>query len=150
MSNRTSDGAGRGRAGGVKKGKKENPWDAAQRPVLLRHDGETGTEVPLEPGVNFFVLMLEQLGATTRFSCEGHPDGFYVMFDCSPELVRSITRAGFFTVEVGDGEADYTMRVSEHLFERYVGTWDEKARKELLRLAAVRWVERFGPLSIRG
>ncbi len=141
------DSAGRARPGVGKKGRKENPWDAAQRPPLVRHDGETGTDVPLEPGVNFFVLMLEQLGATTRFSCEGHPDGFYVLFDSPPELVRSITRAGFFTVEVGDGEADYTMRVSEHLFERYVGTWDEKARQELLRLAAVRWVERFGPLT---
>src|SRR5688500_17151144 len=132
MSNRTIGGAGRVRAGAVKKGRKKNPWEAAHRPLLIRRDGHTGTEVPLEPGVNFFVLMLEQLGATTRFSCEGHPDGFYIMFDCSPDLVRSITRAGFFTVEVGEGDADYTMRISEHLFERYVGTWEENARKELL------------------
>ncbi len=147
MTDRTRDGAGRARAGVAKKGRKENPWDAAQHTLLRRFDGETGEEATLEPGVNFFVLMLEKLGATTRFSCEGHPDGFYVLFDSSPELVRSITRAGFFTVEVGDGEADYTMRVSEHLFARYVGPWDEKARQELLRLAAVRWVERFGSLT---
>lgn len=146
MSDRTIDGAGRDGIGGAKKRRKENPWKAAQQPLLLRRDDHAGTEVSLEPGVNFFVLMLERLGATTRFSCEGHPDGFYVMFDSTPELVRSITRAGFFTVEVGEGADDYTMRISEHLFERYVGTWDEAARKELLRLAAIRWVERFGPL----
>ena len=127
--------------------KTENPWDAAQHQVLTRFDAETGQETALEPGVNFFVLMLERLGATTRFSCEGHPDGFYIVFESTPELARSITHAGFFTMEVWEGEADYAMRISEHLFARYVGPWSEAARKEHLRRAADRWVERFGPLQ---
>jgi hypothetical protein len=126
--------------------RKLHPWDAAQSTVLIRHDAETVQDTQLEPGVNFFVLMLEQLGATTRFSCEGHPDGFYVVFESSPELARSIAHAGFFTVEIWEGEADYAMRISEHLFERYVGPWNDPARKEHLRLAAARWVERFGSL----
>jgi hypothetical protein len=130
--------------GGMRK--LQNPWDAAQSMVLIRHDAETGQDTPLEPGVNFFVLMLETLGATTRFSCEGHPEGFYVVFESSPELARSITHTGFFTVEIWEGEGDYAMRISEHLFEKYVGPWSDAARKEHLRLAAVRWVERFGPL----
>lgn len=124
----------------------QNPWEAAQSTVLLRHDTETGQDTPLEPGVNFFVLMLERLGATTRFSCEGHPEGFYVVFESSPELARSITHAGFFTLEIWEGAADYAMRISEHLFEKYVGPWNDAARKEHLRLAALRWVDRFGPL----
>lgn len=128
-------------------GKPQNPWDAAHRTVLIRHDLETGQNTPLEPGVNFFVLMLEQLGATTRFSCEGHPEGFYIVFEGSPKLARAITHAGFFTVEIWEGEADYAMRISEHLFEKYVGQWCDAARREHLRLAAIRWVERFGPLS---
>lgn len=131
----------------MRKTKAQNPWDAAQRTVLIRRDAETGEDVPLEPGVNFFVLMLEQLGATTRFSCEGHPDGFYVVFEGPPELARSIAHASFFTVEVWEGEADYAMRISEHLFEKYVGPWSEAARQEHLRLAAAKWVERFGGLG---
>jgi hypothetical protein len=127
--------------------KSKSPWDAAQRDVLVRRDPETGEDTSLEPGVNFFVLMLEQLGATTRFSCEGHPEAFYVVFESSPELARSITHAGFFTIEIWEGEADYAMRISEHLFEKYVGVWSDAARKEHLRLAAARWVERFGPLE---
>src|SRR4051812_18125423 len=70
--------ASKRKSGGVKK--RQNPWDSVQGAVLIRHDTETGEDTPLEAGVNFFVLMLEQLGATTRFSCEGHPDGFYVVF----------------------------------------------------------------------
>jgi hypothetical protein len=135
----------RTKRGGARKS--ENPWDAAQSTVLMRKDTETGQETPLESGVNFFVLMLEKLGATTRYSCEGHPDGFYIVFEGSAELARAISHASFFTVEVWEGEADYAMRISEHLFERYVGPWNEAARKEHLRLAAVRWVERFGPLA---
>jgi hypothetical protein len=127
-----------------------HPWDAAQSTVLIRNDTETGQDTPLEPGVNFFVLMLEQLGATTSFSCEGHPEGFYIVFEGSPELARSITHTGFFTVEIWEGEADYAMRISEHLFEKYVGPWNNAARQEHLRLAAIRWVERFGPLSEGG
>src|SRR3954462_5528073 len=109
------------KSGGVRK--LQNPWDAAKSTVLIRHDIETGQDTPLEVGVNFFVLILEQLGATTRFSCEGHPDGFYIVFEGSPELARAITHTGFFTVEIWEGEADYAMRISEHLFEKYVGPW---------------------------
>ena len=114
----------------------------------MRHDRETGQDTPLEAGVNFFVLMLEQLGAKTRFSCEGHPEAFYVVFESSPEVARSIAHAGFFTVEIWEGTSDYAMRISEHLFEKYVGRWNDAARKEHLRLAAARWVERFGPLLV--
>lgn len=127
--------------------KAENPWDAAQHQVLVRRDGETGQEMPLEPGVNFFVLMLERLGATTRSSCEGHPDAFYVVFESSPEVARAITHTGCFTVEIFVGSTDYALRISEHLFEKYLGPWTDAARREHLRLAATRWVERFGPLA---
>jgi hypothetical protein len=37
----------------------------------------------LEPGVKFFVLMLEKLGCKTYASCEGHPNGFYIL--CIPQ-----------------------------------------------------------------
>jgi len=126
--------------------KVENPWDAARRQLLIRHDAETGEDVPLERGVNFFVLMLEQLGATTHFSCEGHPEAFYVVFESSPELARAITHAGSFTVEIWDGEANYALRISEHLFAQYLGPWTNQTREEHLRHAAENWVERFGPL----
>lgn|SRR5581483_4447915 len=54
-----------------------NPWDAARKIKVLRC-APGYPLADLEPGVKFFVLMLERLGAQTLYSCEGHPRGFYV------------------------------------------------------------------------
>ena len=37
--------------------------------------------------------MLECLGAKTKYSCEGHPDGFYLLFQCSLEVITKIKAA---------------------------------------------------------
>lgn len=81
-------------------GDAEHPWRQAQKVRLWSTDyleeGET-----LDPGVNFFVLMLNHLGASTRFSCEGHPSGFYVVFAAPYELALRIARQGYLTVGSG-------------------------------------------------
>ena len=103
----------------------------------------TGSEVTLEPGVTFFVEMLELFGAKTLPSCEGHPRGFYVTFRAPLDLARRIAKYGCFTVEVGCGDYDCTMRKNEIGYEQNFGPWTEEAKKECLRLTAAAWVKEF-------
>jgi hypothetical protein len=115
----------------VKKGvhTKAGIWDQFLEPILVR-SGEK-----LDPGVNFFVLTLEKLGLTTHFSCEGHPDGFYIAFTASYKTALKISQAGFFSIEIG--RKNYWMlRVHmEH---------SERSRIDCLRWAAEAWAKRFG------
>lgn len=78
----------------------ERPWDDAKKFQLVRYDYRSEGEV-IDPGVNFFVLALEHLGARPEYSCEGHPQGFYIAFHASHDLVRRIDGIDdFFRVEV--------------------------------------------------
>lgn len=58
---------------------------------LLRKDDE-GVIQKLEKGVTFFVLWLESLGCKTKYSCEGHPYGWYVLFECSYKTAQKIIK----------------------------------------------------------
>src|SRR3989344_9508343 len=97
---------------------KPNLWDRYRGPVLAR------TDERLDPGVNFFVLILEKLGLPTYFSCEGHPDGFYVTFDAPYKKALRIKQCGFFAVEV-EREGHWSIRIHmEH---------DDRERVDCLR-----------------
>src|SRR5947209_7096840 len=70
-----------------------NPWRAAMtRPVVRGFDLYEPAD--LEAGVKFFVLMLEQLGCRTFYSCEGHPCGFYVTFEAPLRTAQAIQGCG--------------------------------------------------------
>lgn len=71
-----------------------SPWYKASCRTIVR----SGCE--LDRGVNFFVESLERLGAKTLYSCEGHPRGFYIMFDAPYSVAWRVARAGFFTVSI--------------------------------------------------
>jgi len=118
-----------------------NPWDAAKKFKVFRSGGGY-PPADLEPGVKFFVLMLEQLGATTLYSCEGHPQGFYVMFKCPYETALRVSKCGFFTVEVC-GPERWMMRVSER--QR---VHSQKRKFQLLRRAAMHWQHELGKLKV--
>lgn len=120
-----------------------NPWDQACQRRLKRTDPITGREILLDPGVTFFVEMLERFGAKTLSSAEGNPRGFYITFRAPLDLARRIARYGCFTVEVGTGDYDYTMRKNEAGYEENIGPWTEEARQECLRLTALAWVKEF-------
>lgn len=90
----------------------------------------------LEPGVNFFVLALEQYGATTHYSCEGHPTGFYVLFEADYALAMQIQAAGYFSVEI-EGENLWSIRT------RAV---DEEQKNHVLTHAAEAWAKHLGPV----
>ena len=104
-----------------------------QSPLPFDHKPEL-----IDSGVNFFVLKLEELGALTCFSCEGHPNGFYIMFKAPQTLALDIYSCGFFTVELAG--KNY-WRLSIHRPEV-----DEHTRRKILNWAAQSWAKRFGPI----
>lgn len=125
----------------MKTTKPPNPWDLARKIEVIR-GSYLYPPRPLEPGVRFFVLMLEQLGCKTSHSCEGHPAGFYITFNGPIAIARRIVRCGFMTVTVEiDG---YRMCFS---VEQTVGFWRKKERNAFLRAAAESWCQEFGPLA---
>lgn len=120
----------------------DNPWDRAARLQLTRTNAVFGNPEPIDPGANFFVLALEALGAKTRFSCEGHPTGFYVAFEAPYDLAAKVKSAGFFSVEI-EGQNQWSMRKTN-------AEWmpqkphSEADKAQILRWAADAWVARFG------
>ena len=118
-----------------------HPWDRAAACVLTRLDERFGRQEPIDVGVNFFVLALEALGARPRFSCEGHPTGFYVAFEAPYELALEISKAGFFSVEIsGPNYWAIRKRNTESMEKPYT----EAKKAETLRWAADAWVRTFG------
>jgi hypothetical protein len=64
--------------------------------------------------VNYFVQKLESLGATTCYSCAGHPYGFYVLFVASYRLACKIVQAGYFEVELERGGVHkFSIRIAD-------------------------------------
>lgn len=129
----------------VKRGrytKKQTVWDRAAKLELWRSSPCLWPTPPekLEPGVNYFVAMLEQLGAKTTFSCEGHPGGFYITFAVPYSKAIKIKECGFFAVEV-EGDGYWSIRVNREQ--------SEKGRIDCLRWAAEAWEKRLGPLDWR-
>lgn len=124
-----------------------HPWDKAAAQRLQRNSIQDGALEALDPGVNFFVLALEMLGARPKFSCEGHPCGFYVAFDAPYELALEIKSAGFFKVEIeGSGYWSIRKTFGEIIDGRF--TQAKKAQvladaQEGLRWAAEAWLKRF-------
>lgn len=125
-----------------------NPWDRAKGLTVIRGN-HTYAPAPLEDGVKFFVLMLEQLGCTPLFSCEGHPSGFYIVFRGPIATAREIAQCGFFVVEVAREDDTYRLTLEGNEVSRkyFDEPWVEINRVRCLRFAASAWVERFGELN---
>jgi hypothetical protein len=128
----------------------KNAWDRAAVVPVIRQSpcGLYGGD--LEPGVKFFVLMLEQLGAITEYSCEGHPleedsagedvglGYFYIVFHATQELAREIHSCGFFSVEI-ERCGRWSLRTS----------FSTKNNQQAhLRWAAEAWEKNFGKLKL--
>lgn len=122
-----------------RKQQKTRVWDAACKLVLSRTSPCGIYCGQIDPGVNYFVLMLEQLGARTHYSCEGHPNSFYVMFEAPMRLAEKIRACGYFVVEL-EGHNKWSIRIN--------GQIEERIRKDVLRNAADSWEARLGPLDI--
>lgn len=132
----------------AKKKPKLSSWEYAASLPLRRTDPCGIYNEELDRGVNFFVLMLEQLGATTEYSCEGHPTAtepghFYVVFNAPLELAREIQACGFFRVEI-ERLGRWSLRAEIKPICPSTGVnYDDP----LLRMAALSWEQNFGPLK---
>jgi hypothetical protein len=88
--------------------------------------------------------MLEKLGSKTRYSCEGHPDGFYIMFEADYELAFRIAAIGFFTIELWWRQKNtFSLRMS---LRNSRGNIED--RNQTLRWAAAAWEAEFGKLAL--
>jgi hypothetical protein len=113
---------------------KKNVWDKAAALKIYR-----GGEL-IDRGVNYFVLMLDQMEMPTYYSCEGHPNDFYIIFKTTYEGALALKSAGYFTVEI-ERENYWSMR--NHLNFRDA----EREKVDAMRWAANAWEKQFGPLD---
>lgn len=112
-------------------------WRSACR-LKLHRTSPCGTYSEIiDPGANFFVAALEKLGAKPHYSCAGHPNGFYVMFEASYELAQKIYAAGYFRIEI-EGKNVWSIR-----FGREPDS--DTVHDALLDGAAKCWTARLGP-----
>lgn len=134
-----------------------NAWDAATELRLKRLPGYLlhvhPRSKPIDPGVNFFVLMLEREGCKTKASCEGHPEGFYLWFEADDGFARKISKASpWLNVEVSEEPRGYILRMRrlDRVLEYAEGSPSEdEVRVSILRKAAKIWETEFGPLETR-
>ena len=132
-----------------------NIWDKLRRRKVMRTNSSCakGRPCQIEGGVNYFTLMLEQLGCTTVHSCEGHPEGFYITFQAPYVTALHVHGAGFFRVEV-EGPNYWSLRFTEegYWFENgkpAIRRYRYKARAQRLRWAADAWEDDSGPLELK-
>lgn len=116
-----------------------NVWDKAAHLRLWRRSAGIGKLEKLDPGVNYFVAMLEQMGTRTFFSCEGHPQGFYVVFAAPYKKALKIAERGFSSVEIAQG--GWSIRIGRKQAE--------SGRVDCLRWAAEAWEKELGPLDFK-
>jgi hypothetical protein len=57
---------------------------------LKRRSDKKSDFEDLDKGVTFFILWLESLGIKTRYSCEGHLNGWYILFEASYKKAKYI------------------------------------------------------------
>lgn len=100
--------------------------------------------VELDPGVRYFVAKLNQMGFRTLHSCEGHPDGFYVVFEAPYEAAFGIAGVGYFSVEIEFARA---MHIKNMWSIRINMDDTAKLHIDHLRHAADAWEGAFGPIE---
>ena len=100
----------------------------------------------LDPGVNFFVLMLEQLGCKATFSHEGNPGRFSIGYVGPAAVGTAIVQCsgGIFRVEFAD-------EVNTFVIYRHADSvkCDGKRHDRSLIAAAKRWQRGFGSLKLK-
>lgn len=122
--------------------RKTNEWDRAKELTVCRTSPCATYSGPIDNGVNFFVLMLEKLKATPQYSCEGHPQGFYVVFTAPIATALKIVQLGYFRVEL---ERKNTKK--DYCWSLRANFDNEEQKRQFLRLAAAAWVKAFGNLK---
>ena len=121
-------------------------YDKCCQLTLRRHDWITGRPAKIEAGMNFFVLMIEQLGGKTMFSCEGHggkrESQPYLMFYGPLSLACAIAQTDSFVVEVQNHVNYFALRPYRWLNRK-------ETMEQFLKRAAKAWVKAFGSPDLR-
>jgi hypothetical protein len=122
----------------------KRPWDEARKLKIMRY-GHSKNE-PADPGVNYFLLVLEELGAKPKTSCEGHPYGFNILFKASFEVAIAIQMVGYFDISFSSMNCERPQWCRMTLPDSWV---DEREKTQTLRQAAAAWKSEFyrGPAS---
>lgn len=122
----------------AKRGRYTKPsvWDRAAGLEVFR-GGEK-----LDPGANYFVLMFDQMGLPTTFSCEGHPHGFYVTFVAPYAKALKIANVGYFSVGIERSSGGDYWSLRQH-----APTKSERQLVDGFRWAADAWEKALGPLD---
>lgn len=129
-----------------------NVWEEA-KVISVKRGNRLYPVAELEPGVKFFVLMLEKLGGCPLFSCEGHPYGFYIVCKNLPShVVSEIALLGEFVVETcalldGSLATRLSLEHNELSCLRAGVEWTEAFKEEVLINLARQWCEEFGPIE---
>ena len=83
-------------------GELNTPWDIAYRKSpLVRYDEVFKEMATLEHGVTYFIEAIEKMDGKTYFSCEGHPENFYILFAMPYVKARILSKflmSGFIEV----------------------------------------------------
>lgn len=116
-------------------------WDTAKKKKLTRNDSISGREITLEPGVNFFVEALERAGAKVRFTCEGHPTGFSIVFDAKYSLALAIIQSGYFDISMMRQRNRWHLHLNgnENGARCVHGKFNHHDRNRILRAACKSW-----------
>lgn len=118
-------------------------WAQAKKLKVIRSGpGIFYQKETLDPGINFFVLMLEKLGATTHYSCEGHPNGFYILFSASKRVAHNVLNCGYFNVELELG-GNWSLRIHHIKFD-----FSGRQRSIFFSSVAQAWTNAFGEIHI--
>ena len=118
-----------------------NPFDALRHNLLTRLNTLSGKPFTLEREVNFFVVALENAGAKVRFTCGGHPTGFFVVFDADYELALRVAKCGYFHVSLMRQHGRFRLDLScnEIDIQQRTGAFTEIDRDSILRSASLAW-----------
>lgn len=114
-------------------------YEKCCRLKLHRYDWVKGQPVNIESGMNFFILMIEQLGGRTMFSCEGHKNGSqpYLAFYGPLSLATAIAQTDSFVVEVQN-------QINYFALRPYLWISKKETMSQFLRRAARAWGKMFG------
>jgi hypothetical protein len=89
----------------------------------------------IDPGCNFFIAAIRLLGGRTMYSCEGHPEGFYLVVEGSYKLALRLHLLRPYSVRL-TGFNRWVLRRDVEVPARYA--------KRAFRWAAARWLNRTG------
>jgi hypothetical protein len=133
---------------GVRRRLPRSAFDRAAAEPLTVTDTYSGEPLTPEPGVRYFLRQLLRLGAATIFSCEGHPEHFYVLACMPLALAMRVVAAGYFAVELTESPLlpECTTAESLVIAIRLYYYDGERDKRRSLRGAADAWEKHFGSL----